>query len=73
MLELKIIRTLLEERIIQTIIQTIIHTIQEVLEMIILRLAEAQIQQVEAVHHNHLLQAHHQEAVQEEVIKNFEV
>lgn len=70
MLEPKIIPT----KLVGRIIQAIIHTIQEVLEMIILRRAEAQIQQVEVVHHNHLLQdLPHQEAVQEEAIKNFEV
>ena len=45
--------------------------IQEDLPMEILHQAEVQIACKEVVHHNHLLQVHHQEAVQEGIIKNF--
>jgi hypothetical protein len=73
-LEEKVTQTLLEERIIR--IRTTIHTIQEVLEMKILlqtevqiTKAEVQIPKAEAVHPNHLLQVHLQEAIQEEINK----
>ncbi|OGS71768.1 MAG: hypothetical protein A3F91_01195 [Flavobacteria bacterium RIFCSPLOWO2_12_FULL_35_11] len=66
MSEEKVTQTLLEERIIRTTI----HTIQEVLGMKILLQTEAQIPKAEAVHPNHLLQVHLQEAIQEGIIKN---
>ena len=66
MLEEKITRTRSEENQIQITIPLTL----EVPEMKILRLAGAQTLKTEAVQHNHHLQIHHQEAIQEEINKN---
>lgn len=60
----KVIAITLEEKVILTRMQIII---QEDLPMQILHQAEVQIVCKEAVHRDHLLQVHHQEAVQEAV------
>jgi len=74
-MRLQIMLITLEERVTQTRIQEQIqittHTIRvDHLEMKILRQTEVQIRLAEAVHHNHLLQIHQQEAIQEEINKN---